>query len=113
MLEDYAIQTRNGRVTGTGRYYINQRGTRKEAMEFREYYKTNLGEFSPEEWKRMVMREIEAEGEQELLEQIKQHCREHCARLHKKSEIEEYAMECLCNRAYECWTDFQSEIIWM
>lgn len=113
MTEDYAIEIRIGRAEGTGRYVITNRGNRREITKFKERYKTKAGEFLPEEWKKLTLQEIEKAGKMELLERIKQHCREHCAWLRREPEIEEYAMGCLCSRAYEYWPDFQEEIIWM
>ena len=59
--------------------------------------------------------EPEAEGELDLLTRVKEHCREHCAWLRAEGELEEYAMECLCDRAYRHWKDFEDTetIIWM
>ncbi|MGN0276470.1 MAG: hypothetical protein ACI4CZ_04675 [Hominisplanchenecus sp.] len=68
----------------------------------------------PEIWKQRALEEIEAAGEGELLERIKEHCRG-LAWLHTETEIEEYAIECLCSRAYRAWDGFENdeEIIWM
>lgn len=115
MLEDYAINMRISRAEWAGRYELTSSGKRKEVTVYRELYRTNAGELYPEEWKRRVRKQIEKEDQTDLLKKIKQHCREHCAWLRKESEIEEYAMQCLCSRAYEYWTDFKNEleIIWM
>ena len=112
MLEDYAIRLRTGRAYLVGIEMVGKKQHKK--YEFREIYQTKIGEFTPEEWKRRAIHEIQGEGETELLGRIVQHCRGHCAWLHKESDIEEYAIECLCSRAYEHWDDFTgTEIIWM
>lgn len=115
MIEDYRIQIRTGRAEGTGHYENTRRGTRREITKFVERYQTPAGVFLPETWREKALETIEAEGEIELLESIKEHCRVNCAWLHKEKEIEEYAIECLCSRAYRCWSDFGSTetIIWM
>lgn len=115
MVEDYQIQIRTGRAEGTGFYEITRRGTRREITKFVERYQTPAGTFLPEEWKKKALAAIEAEGEMELLERLKEYCGKHCAWLHKEKEIEEYAIGCLCSRAYEYWKDFESieTIIWM
>lgn len=115
MVEQYRIRIRLGRAEGTGQYEITRRGTRREITRFVERYETPAGTFLPEEWKKRAMAVIEAEGEIELLENIKEHCRTHCAWLHKEKETEEYAIDCLCSRAYRAWKDFENTetMIWM
>lgn len=115
MLEQYRILVRNGSTEGIGQYEITRRGTRREITRFVERYVTPAGIFLPEEWENRVMTAIETAGEIEILESIKEYCRIHCAWLHKEKEIEEYAMECLCSRAYRAWKDFENTetIIWM
>ena len=112
MLEDYALRFRTGRAYLVGMEMVGKRQHKK--YEFKMTYQTKIGEFTPEEWKRRAMHEIQKEGETELLERIVKHCREHCAWLHKESDIQEHAIECLCSRAYEHWDDcMDEEIIWM
>lgn len=115
MIEDYRITSRVGRSEGTGEYEITRRGTRREKSRFVERYETQVGTFLPEEWKKRAKAAIEAEGELTLLERVKEHCREHCAWLHTESNLEEYAIECTCSRAYRHWKDFEDTetIIWM
>lgn len=115
MVEEYRIQMRTGRAEPTGQYTITNRGTRKPITRYVHRYHTPMGEFEPEEWKKRALAEIEAENKKELLESIKDYCREHCAWLHKEKDVEEYAIECLCSRAYRQWKDFENgeTIIWM
>lgn len=115
MVEDYQIQIQTGRAEGTGRYEFTRRGTRKEITKFVDRYQTPAGIFLPEEWREKALEAIEKEGEKELLENIKERCREQCAWLHSEKEIEEHAIKCLCSRAYRYWEDFESTetIIWM
>ena len=58
-------------------------------------------------WLQLTRDAIAAEGKQELFEKIVEHCRTHCAWLHKETELEEYAMSCLSSHAYEHWEDFK------
>lgn len=115
MIEDYRIRMRTGRAEGTGSYEITKRGTRREITKFVERYETAAGIFLPDEWMKKALGAIEAEGEMSLLKSIKEYCRNHCAWLHKEKEVEEYAIDCLCSRAYRHWDDFESTetIIWM
>ena len=55
-LEDYRIHNRQGRSRGTGGYYVNRMGHKKETMVYSVYYETDAGEFSPEQWLE-IMRE--------------------------------------------------------
>lgn len=115
MIEDYQINSRAGRAESTGEYEITRRGTRRKKTRFAERYVTPAGTFLPEEWKNRAKAAIEAEGELSLLERVKEHCRGHCAWLHTESELEEYAIDCTCSRAYRAWKDFEDTetIIWM
>lgn len=115
MIEDYGIKIRTCATEPTGEYEITRRGTRKAKTKLVERYVSPAGTFLPEEWKKRAMEEIEAAGEMELLKNIKEHCKTHCAWLHKEEEIEEYAISCLCHRSYRAWEKFESKetIIWM
>lgn len=100
-LEDYSFQR-------WGNSYVKGVGPKGgKIYGFREIYKTKVGDFSPEEWRKTVRQAIEDIGEAELLEEIKKHCRENCAWLRKETDIEEYSMECLVDRAYLHWKDFK------
>ena len=115
MIADYQIKSRVGNAEKTGEYEITRRGTRRAKTRFVERYVTPAGTFLPEEWRERALSEIEEEGEIELLERIKEHCGRFCAWLHTEKDLEEYAIECLCSRAYRYWDDFENieTIIWM
>ena len=115
MVEDYRIKFHTGRAESTGQYMVNRRGNTKAITKYVERYETPMGEFLPEIWREEAKEEIKAAGEMELLEQVKEHCRNHCAWLKKENELEDYAINCVCNRAYRAWKDFEYEetIIWM
>lgn len=115
MVEDYRIMYYTGTEEGTGRYETTKRGKLREIKKYVERCRTPAGDFLPEQWKRKALEAIEEEGEMELLESIKEHCRAHCAWMHKEKEVEEYAIDCLCNRSYRHWKDFKNTetIIWM
>lgn len=106
-VEEYAIKQRTVRSYPKGEEVF--RGRPKKTYEIRETYQTNAGEFEIDEWRKEIREAIEKSGENELLERIKQHCRENCAWLHKEEDIEEYAMSCLASRAYRYWNDFDNQ----
>ena len=114
MVEDYAVRIRMG-----GSYLAKTEPCGKRIHKtygYKEFYRTDAGDFTLEEWKEKLAREIRGEGLENLLESVKLHCGKHCAWLKKESEIEEYAMDCLASGVYKRWEDFQSpekEIIWM
>lgn len=56
-------------------------------------------------WYQMMREAVIQEGQQELLERIKDHCKK-LAWLHTDQQIEEYSLECLSDKAYEHWEDF-------
>lgn len=108
-LEDYKINLRIGRSYSTG---YNHAG--RKQYRYVQEYETNKGRFPPEKWKEITMKAIVEADAVGLLEKIKAYCSVHCAWLCKEDEIEEYAMECLCSRAYLYWEEFEQEtIIWM
>lgn len=108
-MEDYNIQIRCGRAMPTGAYEITRIGTRREVTKYGETYKTNAGEFSPDEWKRIVRNCVEASDSHELLDRIIEHCRIYCVWLKTDREREEYAMEILTGRIYRHWKEFSVE----
>lgn len=103
-VEDYKIIMRCGRAYVRG---INEKG--KKIYGYKDTYRTPAGDFEPEQWEQEIRKAIEEAGEAELLEKIKEYCRKNCAWLRKESQIEEYAMECLADRAYMYWKDFKEE----
>lgn len=115
MIEDYQIKSRTGVTEKTGEYEITRRGTRRAKTRFVERYVTPAGIFLPEEWRKRALDAIEAEGELPLLERLKEYCGGHCAWLHTEKDLEEHAIECLCDRVYRYWDDFENieTIIWM
>lgn len=117
MIEDYAIRINNFRMVPTGNFEITNRGTKKDILEGASFYTTALGEFPQKQWKEAALAEIEKCGELGTLERVRSHVRENCAWLQKESEIEEYAIECHCNRAYLHWPEWREDtgntIIWM
>lgn len=108
-IEEYRIGIRMNRS-----HFDGYDSTGRKKYRYIQEYETEKGKFSPEKWKEVVRKAIVEEDKTELLERIKAYCGEHCAWLHKRDEIEEYAMECLCSEAYLYWEDFEQEtIIWM
>lgn len=70
------------------------------------YQKTVFGDIEDSVYYPVAKELITIAGETELLESIKEHCRNHCGWLRSKQEVEEYAIKCLLLRAYEHWQDF-------
>lgn len=108
-MEDYDILFRCGRVVPTGTYETTRRGSSRVVHRFEETYKTAVGEFLPDEWKRIIRGCVEASGSQELLERIIEHCRVNCVWLKTDREREEYALKILTGRVYRYWKDFSLE----
>lgn len=108
-VEDYYIQGRRGCSYVKG---LNAKG--KKIIGFKEYYKTNAGEFEPEQWRLKLTEAINYAEENELLQIIKEHCKKHCAWLHTDPEITDYAMDILAGRIFLCgnssWQDVWNEI---
>ena len=115
MVEDYKIIIRTSSAEPTGQYEVNRKGNRKPVLKYTERYETRAGTFRPEEWKTKALEAIKENGELELLEKIKEYCRNHCAWLRRENELEEHTIDCLCGRSYRHWPDFEYEetIIWM
>ena len=106
MVEDYRIILQCGRAEPTGKYEITRRGTRKAVLQYAVTYKTPIGDFKPEEWRKRALDAIAEAGEMNLLGKIKEYCRNRCAWLRKNTDLEEYAIDCLCGRIYTYWEDF-------
>ena len=79
MVEDYKIHIRTHTGEMTGRYKVDRKGKRKPVIKYVEKYQTPVGTFLPGEWKTRALKAIREDGETELLEKVKEHCREHCA----------------------------------
>ena len=108
-LEDLReIHAREYRQEPTGSYTINRNGRRVPVTHSVEYCQTIAGKIPLDKWVKLMRDVIAAEGKQELFEQIKEHCRTHCAWLHKETELEEYSLSCLSSHAYEHWEDFRA-----
>ena len=90
-------------------YLINRTMSKKTV--FKEFYKTNLGEFLPNQWLEMLMEFINTVGENKLLEEIKKHVKPHCVWLKTQEEVDEYSIQCLASGAYMYWEGFQDKRI--
>lgn len=108
MVEDYRVRYRTGRAELTGKRETLKNGRIRWNTKYVYRLSTSAGELLPEVWKQRALEEIEAAGELELLERIKEHCKG-LAWLHKEAEIEEYAIECHCSRAYRAWDGFEND----
>lgn len=111
MTEDYAIRIRTGRAVPTGKFETTRRGTVKPILAYAEEYQTKAGTFSPGIWKEKALEAVKAENKLALLDKVKSYCKEHCAWLHTENELEEYALDCLCEGTYSRWPDFRGESI--
>ncbi len=74
-----------------------------------EYYNTPVGRLEIGEWKKRAEEAAAQDGLEDLLAKIKDHCKEHCAWLKNKGDLELYAIECLVSEAYKHWNDFDFE----
>lgn len=114
MVELYKIHHRIGRSMPTGTYEITRFGTRRAITKFQEIYSTDLGEFTTEKWKEELSKAITADKEDDVLEEIINHCRKNCAWLHNENDIKEYAMDILAGRVFlcgnECWNDVADKV---
>lgn len=114
MIELYRIHSRICRSMPTGIFEVTRIGTRRMVNKFQETYKTDLGEFTPEKWREECSRVIETDKEEDVLEEIIEHCRKNCAWLHKDNEIKDYAMNILAGRIFlcgnECWKDVADKV---
>ena len=89
--------------------YDDKRGKARWISKSTRGFATPSGNMTREDWRQQVLTIIKENGMEDLLEQIKQHCRTHCAWLkkEKEEEIELYAMECMASKAFEAWEDFR------
>lgn len=58
MVEDYKINQRIGHCEQTGAYEITRMKTRRAVKKFTERFRTNKGDFLPEEWRIQIMEEV-------------------------------------------------------
>ena len=94
----YWTSVREYKQVPTGKMVKTTRGTLKPETVGREFVRTACGQtFEVGEWYRLMKEAVEAEGLQEILEEIKMSCRR-LAWLHTEQQIEEYALECLSLR---------------
>lgn len=107
-IEDYKIQTREGRAVSTGSYEITRFGNRRPVTHFRELLHTTKGTFLIDEWEQLALAAVMEDGKEELLHKIEDHCRVHCAWLHEEREVRLHALTCMASHAYEYWNDFKS-----
>lgn len=107
-IEDYKIQTREGRVVPTGSYEITRFGNRRPVTQFRELLHTPKGTFPIDEWEQLAFTAVLEDGKEELLCKIEDHCRVHFAWLHGDREIRIHALTCMASHAYEYWKNFKS-----
>lgn len=105
-ISDYAIRLRIGRSEPTGTKYITRFGNTRQKNVFKEFYKTNIGEFTPEKWLEVTLQIIQENQQTELLEKIKEYVRNNCVWLKNEKEIEEHSVSCLTSGAYMYWNDF-------
>ena len=97
------------RAVPTGRMIQAGNGRMKAETKGVNYVPTRVGRLDEDEWYNLMEDAIRREGKEELLLQIEEHCRQHCAWLHKEKEIRAYAMSCLSSEAYKKWEDFKNE----
>lgn len=71
-ISDYAIHHRIGRSEPTGTTYTTRFGNTRQKNVFKEFYKTNIGEFTPEKWLEVTLQIIQALMENKLLDEIKE-----------------------------------------
>ena len=102
MVEQYKIHHRIGSAMPTGTYELTRKGNRRAVTRYAEIYETDAGMFSPEQWRNELSKAIEADKESDVLGIIADHCREHCAWLHREADILDYAMEILASRIFLC-----------
>lgn len=88
--------------------YLGKDSNGRKLYKGTNYKKTLFGEIEYSVWYEIAKRIIVLSGNEDLLERVKAHCREHCAWIHKEQEIEEYAIECVMDEAYMAWEDFEA-----
>ena len=94
-VSDYAIKHRVGVSIPTRELYVTRAGNTRHRTEFKEYYKTNMGEFAPKEWLETALQIIQAVQETKLLEEIKGYVKKNCLWLKSEKEIEDTIIRAL------------------
>lgn len=110
-MEDYRIRLRHGQARGTGTYIVNRMGNKKEVVKYSEYYETDAGEFSPEQWLKIMRECVAASGSGQILEKICEEVKRDCVWLKTDKEIEEYSLNILAGRIYNqgrAWSNFDT-----
>lgn len=74
------------------------------------FKKTLFGDIEDCNYYSLMKELIILAGKKELLEAIKDHCRENCVWLKTENDIENYAIDCLLSKAYEHWKGFPKQI---
>ena len=98
--------SREFRAVPTGRMIPTRNGKTKPETVGCEYVRIASGEqVELTQWYAKMREAVIREGQQDLLERIKDHCKR-LAWLHTDQQIEEYSLECLESKAYEHWEDF-------
>lgn len=105
-ISDYAIKLRVGRSESSGTTYATRFGDVRHKNVFREFYQTDMGEFTPDKWLEATLQIIQALRETKLLGEIKEHVKSNCMWLKTDKDIEEYSASCLASGAYMYWEDF-------
>lgn len=107
-----SIGAREFRTVPTGKWYTARNGRKKMETVGQEYILTRVGKIETSVWVQAMDEAVKKEGKTELLNRIEAHVRQHCAWLHKDSEIHDYSLECLSSEAYLFWADFEDNTIY-
>lgn len=108
-MESLAVRYEVMMPASTKMVYDDKRGKIRWISQSEVGFATAAGNIKKEDWRQQVWKIIQENGLEELLEQIEEHCRRHCAWLKQEPELELYAMDCLASKAYESWTEFGRE----
>lgn len=100
-IEDFKAKSNNFRTE-----FIGKDNTGRKRYRPISFKKTLFGDIEDSVYYPIAKEFIIIAGKTELLQSIKDHCREHCVWLKKERDIEEYSIDCLLSRAYEYWPDF-------
>ncbi len=92
-------------------YCLGKDSSGRKLFEEKNYKKTMFGEIENSEWYKLAEQIIVASGNEQLLERVKDYCKNHCAWLHREQDVEKYAIECIMSEAYMAWEDFEADPI--